>query len=427
MRATSFVSALCALALGACKQPSTDQAQQPSGGSTAATAPSGSEILIGATLPLTGSEARIGGFYKEGYDLAFEEANQNGGVSVGGKKMQVRLTLLDDTSTQATAASLADRLINSDKVQFLLGTYSSHLVEAQSVVAEQNHVPYVNGGGGAKEIYKRGFKYLFGLLAPVQLLSTALMEWIDSQQQAGKVPKPAKIAVLWENTAHGKDFRAGVSEFVDKRKDGYQVAVDESFELNGKDFSALLGKVKSAGVDLFLADAHLPDYITMQRQYVTPGLTKKFVDTFKTKHKKDPEWYQAMGYETARALFLALEKAGTLDRDNVRDALAALDVESIVPGGKLQFKQENGQQAIYPFVVQQNQPDGSSPIVWPKESAKNSGSPAARPEAFSPCCCSSASGWCFAMPHICSSPATTRPFALRTRRERFRSPARFSR
>jgi len=90
MRATSFVSALCALALGACKQPSTDQAQQPSGGSTAATAPSGSEILIGATLPLTGSEARIGGFYKEGYDLAFEEANQNGGVSVGGKKMQVR-------------------------------------------------------------------------------------------------------------------------------------------------------------------------------------------------------------------------------------------------------------------------------------------------------------------------------------------------
>src|SRR5207245_10493082 len=145
-------------------------------------------------------------------------------VSVGGKKMQVRLALLDDASTQGTAASRADVLINSDKVQFLLGTYSSHLVEAQSVVAEENHVPYVNGGGGAKEIYKRGFKYLFGLLAPVQLLSTALMEWVDSQQQAGKVPKPAKIAVLWENTAHGKDVRSGVSEFVGKHKDGYTLA-----------------------------------------------------------------------------------------------------------------------------------------------------------------------------------------------------------
>src|SRR2546426_7396693 len=200
MRTPNRALVFCALALGACKQPSTDQAQQPSGGSTAATAPSGSEILIGATLPLTGSEARIGGFYKEGYDLAFEEANQNGGVSIDGKKMQVRLTLRDDTTTQATAASLAPRPINHDKAQFLLGTYASHLVEAQSVVAEQNHVPYVNGGGGAKEIYKRGFKYLFGLLAPVQLLSTALMEWIDSQQQAGKVPKPAKIRAPWGNT-----------------------------------------------------------------------------------------------------------------------------------------------------------------------------------------------------------------------------------
>src|SRR5256714_12644103 len=125
MRPATLVSGLCALALGACKQSSTDQAQQPAaGGSAAASAPSGSEILIGATLPLTGSEARIGGFYKEGYDLAFEEANQNGGVSVGGKKMQVRLTLLDDTSTPATAASLADRLINSDKAPFLLRTDS---------------------------------------------------------------------------------------------------------------------------------------------------------------------------------------------------------------------------------------------------------------------------------------------------------------
>jgi branched-chain amino acid transport system substrate-binding protein len=110
-------------------------------------------------------------------------------------------------------------------------------------------------------------------------------------------------------------------------------------------------------------------------QLGTQGITKKFVDAFKAKYKRDPEWYQAMAYETARALFLALEKAATLDRDKVRDALAAMDVESIVPGGKLQFKQENGQQATYPFVVQQNQPDGTAPIVWPKESAKTPGTP----------------------------------------------------
>src|SRR5437588_11754954 len=100
-------------------------------------APAADKIVIGATLPLTGAESRIGGFYKEGYDLAFEEANKKGGLTVGGKKMPVELVLLDDTSAQATAASLADRLINSDKVSFLLGTYATNLVESQSVVAEQ--------------------------------------------------------------------------------------------------------------------------------------------------------------------------------------------------------------------------------------------------------------------------------------------------
>jgi len=417
MRTCKLSLLFCAVVLAACKQSSPQAPEQPPGGAPAAApAATGEAISIGATLPLTGSESRIGGFYKEGYELAFEEWNKKGGISVGGQKLPVKLTLLDDTSTQATAASLADRLINSDKVQFLLGTYASHLVEAQSVVAEQNHVPYVQGGGGAVEIHKRGFKWLFGLLAPVQLLSGAIMEWVDAQQAARKIPRPAKIAVVWENTAHGKDFRAGVKDFSEQHKGGYWIMMDESFELNGKDFGALLGKVKNSGADVFLVDAHLPDYITMQRQYVTlglchkiqsygargsekqaadalgpehvryilssvwwnaqlgtAGLTKDFADEFKARYGRSPEWYQAVSYETARALFLAIEKAGSLDRDKVREALASLNVDSILPGGKLSFPASSGQQAIYPFVVQQNQPDGTSPIVWPKESATSAG------------------------------------------------------
>ncbi|MFL5419134.1 MAG: amino acid ABC transporter substrate-binding protein [Myxococcales bacterium] len=372
------------------------------------------KIVIGATLPLTGAEARVGGFFKEGYDLAFEEANKRGGLNVGGKKLPVQLILQDDTSTQATAVSLADRLVNSDKVDFLLGTYASHLVEAQSTVAEQNRVPYVNGGGGATKIYQRKFKYLFGLISPVELLGTTLMLWVDEQQKAGKLPRPAKIALVWENTAHGKDFRKGVSDFAQKSGGGYDIAVDESFELSGKDFGALLGKVKAAKTDLFLADAHLPDYITMQRQYVTAGMCNKvisygargpekqaldalgkknveyivsavwwspqvadknklaadFVQKFKAKFGgRAPEWYQALGYETARALFTAIEQAGSLDRDKVREKLAQLKMESILPGGQLEFPAKFGQQVHAPFVVQQNMPDGKSPIIAPPDAA----------------------------------------------------------
>jgi branched-chain amino acid transport system substrate-binding protein len=377
----------------------------------------GGAIRIGATLPLTGAEARIGGFYKEGYDYAFELQNKKGGVKVGDKTMKVELILLDDTSTQATAVNLADRLINSDKVNFLLGTYATNLVEAQSAAAEQNQMLYVNGGGAASAIYKRGYKWVFGLLAPVELLAESMMKWIDEQQKAGKLPKPSKIALLWENTSHGKDFRRGVTDFAKKSGGGYDVVVDESFELNGKDFSALLGKVKAANTDLFLADAHLPDYITMQRQYVTSGMCHKiqsygargsekqaaealgkknveyilsavwwspllahknklageFVDGFKKKYGHEPEWYQALGYETARALFTAIEQAGSLDKDKVRQKLVAMKIPSILPGGELTFPAEFGQQSHAPFVVQQNQPDGSAPIIAPADSATGKG------------------------------------------------------
>ena len=379
-------------------------------------APAKSSVLIGATLPLTGAEARIGGFYKEGYELAFELQNAKGGLSLGGKMVPATLVLQDDTSTQATAVSLADQLINSGKVDALLGTYSSHLVEAQSAIAEENRIPYVNGGGGATEIYQRNYKYLFGLMAPVELLGEALMGWIDDQQAQGKLPKPVKIALVWENTAHGKDFKKGVTGFASKHQGQYEVVVDESFELSAKDFSALLNKVKASNADVFLADAHLPDYITMHRQYVTAGLchqvvsygargsekqaaealgaknveyvlsavwwnrqlgtkglTKDFVDAFQAKFKRAPEWYQALAYETARALFTAMEQAGTADREKVREKLASLSGDSILPEGKLSFPANQGQQARYAFVVQQNQPDGTSPIVWPKSVANAAG------------------------------------------------------
>jgi branched-chain amino acid transport system substrate-binding protein len=377
-----------------------------------------SKILVGATLPLTGTEARVGGFFKEGYDLAFEEVSKAGGLEVAGKKLPVELKLLDDTSNQATAVSLADRLVNNDQVDFLLGTYASHLVEAQSTVAEQNRVPYVNGGGGATKIYKRGFKYLFGLISPVELLGHTLMRWIDELQKAGKLPKPAKIALLWENTAHGKDFRKGVSDFVAKSGGGYAITVDESFELNARDYGALLGKVKAAGVDLFLVDAHLPDYITMHRQYVSaglchkvvsygargaekdaiqalgqenvnyvlsgvwwspllgnrPGPAKAFVDAFKAHYGgRSPEWFQALGYESARVLFTAIQRAGKVDREAVRNELATMSVPSLLPGGTLRLDPKDGQQAQNAFVIQQNMPDGTSPIIFPDDVATGQG------------------------------------------------------
>ena len=233
-------------------------------------------IVIGSTLPLTGTESKTGGRYKQGYELAVEQVNAAGGIDVNGKKVKVELKLLDDTSDQAKAVNLAQRLITSDKVNAFLGTYSTPLVEAQSTVAEQNKIPYVNGGGAATSIYAKGYKWVFGTLAPVENLAETEMEWIDLQQKAGKLPKPSKVAIVWENTSHGKDFRKGIEDFA-KKSGNYQVVVNEAFALDGKDFSSILSKVKGSDVDLFMVDAHLPDFITMQRQYLSSGMCNKVV------------------------------------------------------------------------------------------------------------------------------------------------------
>ena len=403
------VLAALALIIAACA-PSEEES---SGGTTEIP----DEILIGATLPLTGDEADAGGYFKEGYELAFKEVQEQGGLQVGDEKVPVKLRLLDDTTNPSTAVNLAERLVE-DGAHALLGTYSTTLVQAQSTAAEREGIPYVNGGGAATAIYQRDYQWVFGALAPIQSLAGSQMEWVAEQQEAGNLPEPARIAVIWENTSHGEDYLKGIQDFADSSDGAFEVVIDESFELDTKDYSAVLSEVESQDVDLFMADAHLPDFLTMHRQYISRGLCNDivtygargseqdavkvvgqknvnyilsavwwhsqlaesqpdvnhhFIELFEKEYGKAPEWYGALAYDTARALFTAIEEAGSVDPEAVRDALVGLEMESVVPGGTLTFPAETGYQADYPFLVQQNQPDGSSPIIFPEELATGEG------------------------------------------------------
>ncbi len=109
------------------------------------------------------------------------------------------------------------------------------------------------------------------------------------------------------------------------------------------------------------------------KQLGNTALNSAFIKEFTSRHGTDPEWYQALGYEAARSLFTAISTAGSVDRTKVRDALATLTMDSILPGGKLSYPAASGGQASYPFVVQQNLPDGSSPIIYPADIATGAG------------------------------------------------------
>jgi branched-chain amino acid transport system substrate-binding protein len=364
------------------------------------------EIRLGAVLPVTGKESKIGGAYKQATEYAVKEINDAGGLEVGGKKMKVDLRLLDDTSEASKSAQLVEQLMAQQKVHAVVGGYGSQLVQAQSVVPDRYEIPYVAGGAGATSIYGRS-KWVFGTLSPVENLATTQMEFLSDLVKEGKLKPPLKIAIVWENTEHGKDFQKGIHDFAKAHPKEFSVALDESFEMYAPDFKPLLTRVQGAKADLFMCDAHLEDYISMQRTYTQMGLyhlmitygargsdeaarkglgaatdwifasgwwsdllpypqVKAWTEKYKAATGTTPQWYHACAYETVRAIFTAMKKAGSLKPEAIRAALASLEIkDSILPGGVFKFSKTG--QAILPFVVTQNKANGKLDLVWPKD------------------------------------------------------------
>jgi len=372
----------------------------------------GNSIKVGVVLPITGREAKPGQYQREGIDLAIKQINQNGGVMVKelGKKLPLQEVFYDDSSDQAKSASLAERAMSSDEVIAVLGAYSTALGEAESVMPDRYQTPWITTGAAATTIFNHGYQYTFGTLSPTNLLGSTTAEYLGSLVDQSKLKKGLKIAMALENTDHGVDYGNGIKQWIQDHPGYFNVVFSENFDLGSPDFSGLLQKVKNAHADIFLADAHLQDYITMHRQYVQAGLhhtmisygargpetdarkalgdatdyifagiwwsknlpypqVKKFVDDYKGFTGREPDsWYAATAYEAVRGLAAAIEKGGALKKATIRDELRKLDLrESLLPGQVLRFGK--GGQVDTPFVIVQNKPGGRVDLVYPKDAA----------------------------------------------------------
>ncbi len=373
--------------------------------------PAPKEIILGAALPLTGGQSREGGYVNKAYAMALKEVNDAGGIMVKtyGKKIPIKLIIYDDKSDNTTSVQLYEKLVTEDKVNALLGGYGTPLITAHTIVAEKYRVPYVNGGGATGAIYQRGMKYIFCVISSIEKLSFTLMDWIAIQQNAGRVKKPLKIALMGENTSHGKEFRQGVLDKTKAAPDRFQVVMDEPFELNLKDADPLLQKAKAAHADVFLADARLADYVTIHRRYTEMGLyhsivsygprgpekaardalgsasdyivscnwwnkdmptapAKAFAEKYQKAFNEPAEWFAATAYEAFRVMVKAIEDAGTLDKTKIRDAMAKMDMRnSLVVGGRVWFE-PNGQ-IDNDHLMMQNLPGGKVALIYPKDVA----------------------------------------------------------
>lgn len=376
-----------------------------SAGGSGATA-TGEDLVIGVPMSITGSQSKEGALAKQGYEMWRQWINDQGGIEVKGTKHKVQLAYEDDQSKPDISAQLSQKLITEEKAQFLLGPYGSATTASDAVVAERNGVPMVEGNGAAQAIFNQGYKYVFGVLSPANVYLQGVIDLAATLN-----PRPTTVAIVSADDNFSLEVAKAVTDYAPTK--GFQIVYNDRYPNGSTNLSGLVANAKARNPDLLLNSGHLqeaiainkaakdlkldaklyaysvgpstPDFITslgkdadyvMDGSQWTPQVKYKpsfyltvadYVAAYKKQFatQDDPDYHVAESTAACLALQRAIENAGSLKPDKVRDALASLDVMTFF--GRVKFD-SRGINTYKPMVVEQIQ-SGKHHTVWPSDVA----------------------------------------------------------
>lgn len=355
-------------------------------------------IRFGAPLPLTGPLAPEAIKQQQGYDLWAEQANKAGGISVGGKKYKVEIVYTDYQSNTPRAVQTTEQMITQNNVNFLFGPFGSGAAKAGSSVSEKYKVPTIAATASSSQVYDQGYKYLFGTFTPNDTLTTPLTQMVKA-----KAPDVKKVAILARNDL----FPLAIAQEMEKsaKGNGLEVAYFEKYAIGTLDHSATLSQIKSLAPQWIFVTGYINDLLLVKKQMADQqikatvvsmiagpayqefidaagaggenitsaawwhpaaqyagkdifGTTANYVKLFKDKYKSEPDYAQASASVSGALFQMAIEKAGTLDKDKVRDELAKMDVMTFF--GPVKFGPTGQINSLEPPVFQLQ---GGKPVV----------------------------------------------------------------
>ena len=350
-------------------------------------------IKIGASLSLTGTYAKPGTYQKEGYEICADELNAKGGLL--GRK--VEFVMYDDQSSTQTAQRLYEKLITEDKVEAVMGPYSSAITESVAGISEKYKKVMVSPLAATTSIFRQGRKHIFMVISPAEFYLEGL---VDMGAKRGL----KTIAIVNEDTLFPKATVVGTEELAKKR--GLQVVLREAYPKGNTDFSALLVKIKAVNPDIIAAATYFDDAVAITRQMkelnVNPkmfGVTvggdipefytllkqnaeyvygstqwdevlpypgqKEFLSAYQKKFKHEPSYHAAAGYAGCLLYAEGVKRAKSLDADLVRAELLKLKIRTAF--GDYAVDQD-GFQTAHKMVMIQWQ-DGKRVVVWPDDLA----------------------------------------------------------
>jgi branched-chain amino acid transport system substrate-binding protein len=357
-------------------------------------------LVIGASLPATGDFAQPGEASKRGYTIWQDMVNSGGGL-LG---RQVQLKIVDDASSQDTVVSDYNRLISQDKVDLVLGTFSSLLNIPASAVAEKAGMTYVCPSCGSPNMFNRKFEHVFF----AQPATAAHQADLFAQYVAGlptdRRPKTAAYP------AQDDPFAAPVIDSVRKQLEtiGIKTVYNKLYSADTSNFDGIAGDIKAANPDLIVQGAVFEDGVGLVRslkkanfvpkvmfqtsapsngdQYIkgvggyptadgvfyavswSPDtnypLNQEFVQQYQAKFGGTPEEDAADAFAAAQVLQAAVEAVGSLDQDRISEWLHDNKVQTIL--GPLSWDETGAPQQT--FILAQWQGDQSK-VVLPREVA----------------------------------------------------------
>ncbi|MFB6078876.1 MAG: ABC transporter substrate-binding protein [Halarchaeum sp.] len=227
---------------------------------------SGSEtITIGATVPETGAYSALGDDFKRGYQLGVKLMNQN-------MDQNVELVLKDDESDAQKVRSTLQQIVSNNDVDMLWGSFSSLLVTAGSAYAEQQGIPFVGTAFAYMAPHQdNNYEWTYAAMPKSKGVAQAtkgMLELIPESE------RPSKIGIWEPNTGWGNEQ---ANYWEDTLGGDYDIALREKYSLGAKDFSTLISKSQSAGVEVLLSVPVPPGAITAVKQMASQGWTPKAI------------------------------------------------------------------------------------------------------------------------------------------------------
>src|SRR5437588_1028891 len=358
----------------------------------------GDTVKIGVITSLTGDLAAFGQAHKNGYTVALNEINANGGI--GGKKIE--LIYYDDQSKPDQAVQGVSKLVDQDTVNIILGSYSSENSRAIVPMVTQKQVPLIMPTATADNVMETGSQWVFRICAGSGAYASTTLDFLKNNGN------PKRLAIIYENTNFGQSNFKSMSDAATAA--GLQIVDTEAYQKSTPDYKSLLQRVKAKNPEVIYFASYLLDATTLMRQaeqvnvnpkyYTSAGTgfaaaefpsqekgagrnaeytfsvsqwtatvkwngSKEFDEKYLKLTGSHPAYHAMQAYAALLVASKAMGPKATTPQA-IRDALRNINLPD-TPFGPIKFDAK-GQNA-HPVLITQIQ-GGKYKVVWPKDAAE---------------------------------------------------------